>query len=121
MVGLCYHRGVLLPNAGRAYVGIRKLAEYCLDPTHPISRHKAGVFRSALGFTATDADTLRRLLPAAVLIHEAIVTRLDEFGQRYTVDVPVLKKAGIAIVRSAWFIRPNKNFPRLTTCFVLPD
>ena len=111
---------MLLPNAKRAFIDMRKLVNYSLDPTHPVGRHKALVFRSALGFTADDADVLRELILHAVLVHEAIFDHLDEFGQRYTVDFPVSTGVGSAVLRSAWMVRANENFPRLTTCFVLP-
>lgn len=112
---------MLLPNAEHAFIDGRKLAEYSLDPTHPVGRNKAIVFRRALGFTAEDAGTLHDLLRRAVLVHEAVVGRRDEFGQRYIVDFPVTTPVGTAMVRSAWIVRPEEDFPRLTTCFVLPD
>ena len=112
---------MLLPNAEHAFIDIRKLADYSLDPTHPVGRHKSIVFRSALGFTTDDADTLHELLLRAALSYEAARGRLDEFGQRYTVDFPVSTTVGSAVLRSAWIVRPNEDFPRLTTCFVLPD
>ena len=112
---------MLLPNAEHAFIDIRKLADYSLDPTHPVGRHKSIVFRSALGFTADDADTLHDLLLSAVLAHDAVLGRLDEFGQRYMVDFPTSTFVGSAMLRSAWIIRPAEDFPRLTTCFVLPD
>jgi hypothetical protein len=37
-----------LPEAGRAYVDLDKLARYALDPSHPVGRHKARVFKAAL-------------------------------------------------------------------------
>ena len=112
---------MLLPNAEHAFVDLRKLADYSLDPTHPVGRHKFIVFRSALGLTADDADTLHELLLRAVLVHDAVLGRRDEFGQRYTVDFPVATHFGSAVLRSAWILRPDEDFPRLTTCFVLPD
>lgn len=112
---------MLLPNAEHAFVDLRKLADYSLDPTHPVGRHKSAVFRSALGFTADDADTLHELLLRAVLVHDAVPGRRDEFGLRYTVDFPVATQSGSAVLRSAWILRPDEDFPRLTTCFVLPD
>jgi hypothetical protein len=39
-----------LPNATSAFLDIRKIANYCLDGDHPLGRHKARVFRAALGF-----------------------------------------------------------------------
>lgn len=59
----CYDADVLLPNAERAFIDFRKLAEYSLDLTHPVGFHKAIVFRSALGFTSRDASVLRDFLP----------------------------------------------------------
>jgi len=112
---------VLLPNPDRAFIDFRKLVDYCLDPAHPVGRHKSVVFRSALGLTADDADTLRDLLLRAVLVQDAILGRLDEFGQRYTVDFPASTPFGSAFLRSAWMVRLDEDFPRLTTCFVLPD
>ena len=44
-----------LPNAKNAFVDMRKLTDYCLNPHHPRGRHKAYVFQNALGLTAADA------------------------------------------------------------------
>jgi hypothetical protein len=112
---------VLLPNVAHALIDIRKLSDYCLNPAHPVGRHKALVFQSALGFSVTDADTLGRLILQAIHLHEASAGRLDEFGQRYTVDFAVSTSVGFAVLRTAWMVRADEDFPRLTTCFVLPD
>src|ERR1700756_4648521 len=50
-----------LPNGDRAIVDIRKLADYCLNPSHPRGRHKARVFRQAAGLQQGDAAWLRTL------------------------------------------------------------
>ena len=109
-----------LPNADRAVIDPRKLADYCLSPTHPVGRHKAAVFRAALGLTAADADALRAVLLAGARTAAAVPGRADEFGQRYETDIPVSTPAGTATVRAAWMVRAGEDFPRLTTCFVLP-
>ena len=108
-----------LPNNTNASIDIRKLADYCLDPTHPVGRHKCLVFRNKLGLTANDVYYLRELIHHAALNNDAMLDRLDEFGQRYTVDFSVINDVGSAVVRSAWIIRTSEDFPRLTTCFVL--
>jgi hypothetical protein len=46
----------LLPNYEQAFVAIEKLADYCLNLSHPVGKDKAVVFESALGFTRYDAD-----------------------------------------------------------------
>jgi hypothetical protein len=44
-----------LPNDERAIFDIRKLKDYCLDLPRPRGRHKAQVFRKALGIEEADA------------------------------------------------------------------
>ncbi len=72
-----------------------------------------------MGLTAGDAGLLYGLLLRAIREHEAVIGRLDEFGQRYMVDFPASTAASSVVLRSAWIIRPDEDFPRLTTCFVL--
>jgi hypothetical protein len=48
-----------LPNADHAIVEIEKLRDYCLSTPHPRGRHKARVFLTALGISASDAEELR--------------------------------------------------------------
>jgi hypothetical protein len=50
----------------------------------------------------------------------AAIGRLDEFGQRYTIDFTLITEVGAAAIRSAWIVRAAEDFPRLTTCYVLP-
>ncbi len=108
-----------VPNAEHAVVDLRKLTEYCLSPTHAVGKHKAVVFRSALGITSADAETLRQWLLDAILFEDARADRIDEFGERYELDFEATTTTGDAIIRSAWIIRTGDDFPRLTTCFVL--
>jgi hypothetical protein len=109
-----------LPNSDRAEVDLRKLSEYCLSPTHPVGEHKAAVFHAALGLTASDATVLRQWILQAAVDGQAVVDRIDEFGDRYRIDFEIATPSGRAMVRSAWIIRAGEDFPRLTTCFVLP-
>ena len=109
-----------LPNADRAEVDLRKLSEYCLSSTHPIGKHKAVVFRAALGMTADDAEVFRERILGAAIEEEAVFECADEFGDRYRLDFEVIAPSGGVLVRSAWMIRSGEDFPRLTTCFVLP-
>ncbi len=48
-----------LPNRDRAVVDLAKLRDYCLSEVHPRGKHKARVFRVALGLTTQDAEELR--------------------------------------------------------------
>ena len=51
-----------LPEADHAEIDLRKLREYCLNPAHPRGRHKARVFRAALGIGQDDAPWLRQTI-----------------------------------------------------------
>jgi hypothetical protein len=108
-----------LPGAERAVVEIDKLRNYCLNPAHPRSRHKARVFASALRILESDAEWLRaRLLDAALMGH-ANEAEADEYGRRYILDFECVKDELSAFVRSGWIVRRGEDFPRLTTCYVL--
>lgn len=109
-----------LPNGAHAVVDIEKLRDYCLSAQHPEGRHKARVFLSALGMTASDADKLREiLLSAATVNNEVSMTSADEYGCRYSFDLVINLGSREALVRSAWIIKTGEDFPRLVSCYVL--
>ena len=108
-----------LPNGDRAVVAIEKLRGYCLHPGHQRGRHKARVFAAALGLTQADADWLRQALLEAVSKFDCELGKMTPHGQRYVVDFPVSRHGQSARVRSVWNIRPDEDFPRLVTCYVL--
>lgn len=105
-----------LPNPQDAVVDIRKLHDYCLSPHHPRGRHKARMFASALGLTIEDADELREALLRAALSEVAVAADRDRYGKRYVLDFDMETEAGTAAVRSAWIVRREEEFPRLTSC-----
>jgi len=107
-----------LPNADRVVVDLAKLRDYCLSATHPRGRHKARVFQSALGFTASDAELLRSALLDAARTEDANPSRRDAYGQRYVIDCNVTGQKGIATIRSFWIVRHGEDFPRFNTCYV---
>src|SRR6266852_8636513 len=109
---------VRLPNPERAYVDLRKLRDYCLNPEHPRGRHKARLFAEALGFSEYDAEDLQQALLEAACANEAVLVGADDFGKRYTVDLRVEGRTGTAIVRSLWIVKRGEEFPRLITCYV---
>lgn len=108
-----------LPNAARAIVDIEKLRDYCLSESHPRGKHKARVFESALGLTASDVIELRDAIVSAIQTEEAMTGERDEYGQRYVVDFSMKRLDREARIRSAWIIRRGENVPRLTSCYVL--
>jgi hypothetical protein len=109
---------VKLPNADRAVVDVAKLRDYSLNPAHSEGKHKARVFRSALGFMAADAEKLREMILAAVLANEAAQGVTDEHGMRYRVDFEAQGLRGVVAIRTAWHIDTGETVPRLVSCYV---
>ena len=107
-----------LPNTDRAIVPVAKLRDYSLNTAHPEGKHKARVFRSALGFTVKDAERLRQMILDAILVNEATEQTSNAYGRRFVVDFNVTGMRGQVIVRSTWLIRKDEDFPRLTSCFI---
>lgn len=111
-----------LPNAERAVVDIEKLRDYSLNPNHPKGKHKARVFQAALGLKADNAERLREMIIEAILVSEARAQQPTTYGQRFVVDFHVTGfdkfVATTVTVRSAWIIRNDEDFPRLTSCFI---
>jgi hypothetical protein len=110
---------MLIPNAERAVVDIRKLRDYCLNPMHPEGKHKARLFAAALGMTAHDAENLRSALLQVVKTQDAVVGRRDAYGQRYLIDFLLEWQGKQAMIRSGWIIEWGLAMPRLTTCYPL--
>lgn len=110
-----------LPNGERAVIPLEKLTEYSLNPEHPTGRHKARVFRAALGLTLKDADFLREEVHLAARTGEAVASTPTEYGERYVIDFVMTTDSGSATVRTSWMIRKDEDFPRLTSCYVLEE
>lgn len=108
-----------LPNGDKAVIDECKLVDYSLNPDHPVGKHKARVFRAALGLTQSDAPLLRQSLLEAAHSRDAATGRLDEHGQRYQIDFEMDGPNGTVPVRSVWIIPTSDDTPRLITCYVL--
>ncbi len=108
-----------VPNAERAILDIRKIAEYCLSPVHPRGRHKARVFRDALELNQDNAGWLRATLLDGLRQGEAIELASDDLGSRWRVDVPVERHGKSVVVRTVWIVRSGEQVPRFVTCWVL--
>lgn len=102
-----------LPNGESAIVDIRKLESYCLDSSDPRGRHKARVFRSALGISQNEAEWLRGLLLEAARNAEAIEEDSDSYGARWSLDVLAARHGKQAVIRSISIIQPGRGLPGL--------
>jgi hypothetical protein len=110
---------VKIPHGDRAVLDISKLENYCLDRTHLRGRHKAQMFRSALGLERPDAELLKQALLDGARECDASELMTDAFGTRWRVDVPVERHNRRAVVRTIWIRRTGEDFPRFVTCWVL--
>jgi hypothetical protein len=108
-----------LLNPDQAIIPFDKLEGYALNPNHSEGRHKALVFRSALGIKLENADDLRSALQQALITQEALPTVQTLYGQKYQIDFQMTRDEKQAIIRSVWIVRNQEDFPRLITCYVL--
>ena len=106
-----------VPFAENAVVDLRKLSDYLLDSDHIEGRHKAILWRAALEISAENAQEVSTFLLEAVRSNDARVGKLDDYGQRYTVDFVLEWRGKSAIIRSGWIICHGSNVPRLTTAY----
>lgn len=50
---------------------------------------------------------------------ESVLGKLAEYGQRYTVDIPITGPNGNTVnVRTGWIIKTGSDVPELTTIYV---
>jgi Domain of unknown function (DUF6883) len=108
-----------LPKWKQAILDLRKIEDYCLNPLHPRGRHKARVFREALGLQRSDASWLRNALLEAARSGEAIQDGEDAWGTYWRFDATVGRQGKSAVVRTIWIVRPGDSVPRFVTCWVL--
>ena len=108
-----------LPNAEQASLDVRKLEDYCLSPSHPRGRHKARVFREALGIGPEDAVWLRDILLGAAHSAEVLAIGSDVWGAYWRLDVPIQRQTKSAVVRTIWIVGTGESRPALVTCWVL--
>jgi hypothetical protein len=108
-----------LPYSGEAILDIRKIEDYCLNPSHPRGRHKARVFRDALELQRSDAAWLRDAILEAVRSTEPSQGMTDAWGTYWQLDATIGRQGRTAVVRTIWIVRTGESAPRFITCWVL--
>jgi len=98
-----------IPHASNAVIDPNKLTGYALNPAHPVGGNKARVFESALGITSANAGSLSQQILSGVRTQAARPGRTDQYGTRYSVDVPVVGPTGSGTVTTGWIVRPNST------------
>lgn len=97
----------------------KKLHGYCLNPEHPLGKHKAKVFKSVLGFEQKDYRRLAAQIRVKAPKYESVPGEIDIYGRRYTIDMPIKGPNGkTATVRTAWIVRTGETIPDLVSAYV---
>ena len=109
----------LIPNGDRALIDPLKLTGYVLDPNHRTGRHKARVFNATLGLTRDDASILGEALLHAAETADATLERTNVHGAHYAIEFMMTHGERSRLVRSLWTIRPDEDYPRFVSAFVL--
>jgi hypothetical protein len=78
---------MLLPNASIAFIDDRKLIDYCFSDSHPVGKHKARVFMSALDFSIENFQELKEGILEEILNNEATQIEINQYGVLYVVDI----------------------------------
>ena len=115
--------GEALYNVERSSVALRKLTDYVLSPTNEKGKHKARKMASVLGIVQEHAPLLQEQILRYLPDLEAKKGNADEFGERFSVLVPVTGPNGRTVeVKTAWIYdrREGKvsTVPRLTTAYI---
>jgi len=107
-----------LPKAREATIPPEKLKGYALNADHDEGRHKARVFRSALGITHHDWEYLRDQILQRLPKGEISRIEPRRGGWEYTVKVRVDGRNGVTErVATRWVVQPGQP-PRLSTLWV---
>ena len=108
-----------LPNAENAVIDANKITGYALDFAHPVGGNKAVVFDLALGYNQSNTGELIAKVQEGVRTNPATLGKADQFGQRFTVDMPITgPNSNTVMVRTGWIFDPGSTIPRLTTIYV---
>ncbi|HFC6052846.1 TPA: DUF6883 domain-containing protein [Neisseria meningitidis] len=106
---------LLIPNADSVIIDTRKFTDYALNPNHDVGRHKARVFESALGYNQSNATELILKIRQGLKDNPARLGKKDQYGQRYTVDIPITGPNGKT---AGWILVPGSEIPKMTTVLV---
>jgi len=86
------------------------------DPAHEVGRHKARVFRAALGIHRRDWAYLRDRIREGVAAAPVHSVRQTSWGRLYEVIVPVVGRNGRTCdVMTVWLVVAEGDSPRFVT------
>jgi Domain of unknown function (DUF6883) len=93
----------------------RKITDYVMNPDHPRGREKYRVIHSATGLDRGDAALIEEQIRDGLRAGTPVTGKSDQFGQRWTVDMPLSGPSGTITVRTAWIVDLGSAEPRLIT------
>jgi len=109
-----------LPNYRKAVIAPEKLRDHHLNPVSARGRHKARVFKSALGFDQSNWEVLRQAILDELPYHEGVLRKQTEYGDEYTVVLLITGPNGeTSEVLTGWIIEHGLNYPHLTSARVI--
>jgi SPP1 gp7 family putative phage head morphogenesis protein len=118
-----YQQREPLPNVERAAFNMAKLTSYSMDPDK--DPNKAATWQLALGADKRHAVQIQRQIMEQLGGLPARRGRTDEYGERFSVLVPVQGPNGrIVDVLTAWIYGPvegaaaRSTVPRMTNCYI---
>ena len=107
----------LLPKHAEAVIPIEKFVGYCLNYQNDLN--KARAFESALGYTKYNAIGLVSNIRHNLTEFPATFKGHNGWGETYECIMNLYGPNGKnANVHTAWVIRDDEDFPRLTSAYV---
>lgn len=103
------------PDFADAILESRKLTDYAMNPDHPYGRHKYRLIHAVTGLDTSDAPLIAEQIRDRVRRGTPVTGKRDQFGQRWTVDLPLSGPRGTITVRTAWIVDAGSSKPRLVT------
>ncbi|GGO31796.1 WXG100 family type VII secretion target [Micromonospora parathelypteridis] len=103
------------PDFTKAEIDSRKITAYAMNPDHPVGKNKYRVISSVTGLGPDDADVIVQQIREGVLAGNPLLGKADEFGQRWSVDLPLTGPGGTITVRTAWILENGASTPRMVT------
>lgn len=103
------------PDFGNPDIDSRKITAYAMNPEHPVGKNKYRVINAATGLGPDDAARIEQQIRDGVRQGSPLPGKADQYGQRWSVDVPLTGPAGTIMVRTAWLLEEGSSTPRLVT------
>jgi hypothetical protein len=113
-------RAKAVQSMTKAIVDIRRIEEYCLNPSHPLGRNKARELCAALDVQQGDAAWLRDvLLIEAARIADIPPIATEAWGTYWVFDVTLKRHSKSAVLLVMWIVPPGEIVPIFVTCWVV--